>query len=117
MNEALFNSIAFDISKRANEKQMRQLIQATLNKDVNALISVAKNTNIPITLDEYVNLIIKDSMNRVEQNQFIAGYLKMKGIACTTNEVNNYNENIRVALMREASFMCDEIIANDDFLE
>lgn len=72
MNEALFNSIAFDISKRANEKQLRQLIQAMLAKDINALIALAKNTYIPITLDKYVNLIIKDSINRVEQNQFIA---------------------------------------------
>lgn len=117
MNEALFNSIAFDISKRANAKQLQQLIQTMLAKDINMLISLAKNTNIPITLDEYINLIIKDSMNRVEQNQFIAGYLNMKGIACTTNEVNNYNENVRVALMREASFICDEKIANDDLLE
>ena len=117
MNEALFNSIAFDISKRANEKQMKQLIQIMLAKDINALISLAKNTNIPITLDEYVNLIIKDSMNRVEQNRFIAGYLSMKGIACTIDEVNNYNENVRVALMREARFICDEEIAINDFLE
>lgn len=117
MNEALFNSIAFDISKRANEKQMQQLIQIMLAKDINALISLAKNTNIPITLDEYVNLIDKDSMNRVAQNQFIAGYLSMKGIACTIDEVNDYNENVRVALMREASFICDDEIANDDFLE
>ena len=72
MNEALFNSIAFDISKRANEKQLRQLIQAMLAKDINALIALAKNTYIPITLDKYVILIIKDSINRVEQNQFIA---------------------------------------------
>lgn len=113
MNEALFNSIAFDISKRANEKQMRQLIQTVLAKDINTLIALAKNTNIPITLDEYVDLIIKGSMSRVEQNQFIAGYLNMKGVACTANEVNNYNENVRVALMREASFVCNEEIAND----
>ena len=117
MNEALFNSIAFDISKRANEKQMRQLIQTILAKDINALISLAKNTNAPIKLNEYINLINKDSMNRIEQNQFIAGYLNMKGIVCTANEVNSYNENVRVALMREASFICDEEIANDDFLE
>ena len=113
MNEALFNSIAFDISKRANEKQLRQLIQAMLAKDINALIALAKNTYIPITLDKYVNLIIKDSINRVEQNQFIARYLSMKGVAaCTANEVNNYNENVRVALMREASFICDEKACN-----
>lgn len=56
MNKALFNSIAFDISKRANEKQTQQLIQTVLAKDINAL-------------------------------------------------------------MREASFICDDEIANDDFLE
>lgn len=41
MNEARFNSIAFDISKRANEKQMKQLIQIMLAKDINALMREA----------------------------------------------------------------------------
>ena len=41
----------------------------------------------------------------------------MKSIACTANEVNDYNENVRVALMREASFICDEKLAINDFLE
>lgn len=117
MNEALFNSIAFDISKRANEKQMQQLIQTILAKDINTLISLAKNTNAPIKLDEYINLLDKNSVSRVKQNQFIAGYLNMKGIACTAKEVNDYNENVRVELMREASFICDEKLAVNDFLE
>lgn len=107
MNEALFNSIAFDISKKANEKQMKQLIQIMLAKDINALISLAKNTNIPITLDEYVNLIIKNSMIRAEQDYFMALYLNKKGISCTATEISHYNEDIRIELMREASIVCD----------
>lgn len=27
--------------------------------------------------------------------------------ACTATEIDRYNEDIRVALMREASFVCD----------
>jgi len=73
-----------------------------------------KETNAIVSLNEYVQLLeLKYLANRVSQNKFIAQYLNMKGICCTAAEVNRYNENIRVALMREASFVCDEEIAND----
>lgn len=115
MNEAIFNGIAFDIAKKANETQLQELIQATANRDTDKLLSLAKETNTIVSLNEYVQLLVdsKYFVNRILQNKFIAQYLNMKGVYCTTAEVNRYNEDIRVALMREASFVCDEEITND----
>ena len=114
MNEAIFNGIAFDIAKRADEAQLQELILATMKHDTDKLLSLAKETNTTISLNEYVQLLdIKYLYNRSAQNKFIAQYLNMKGIYCTAAEVDRYNENIRVALMCEASFVCDEEIAND----
>lgn len=114
MNEAIFNGIAFDIAKKADEAQLQKLILATTERNTDKLLSLAKETNAIVSLNEYVQLLeLKYLANRVSQNKFIAQYLNMKGICCTAAEVNRYNENIRVALMREASFVCDEEIAND----
>lgn len=114
MNEAIFNGIAFDIAKRADEAQLQELIQATADRDTDKLLSLAKETNTIVLLNEYVQLLdLKYLANRVSQNKFIAQYLNMKGICCTAGEVDRYNEDIRMALMRKASFVCDEDIAND----
>lgn len=109
MNEALFNSIAFDIAKNplTTDFERLNLIIATQEKNIDKLISIAKETNTRITLYEYVQLL--KPQTHTEQNEFIAQYLNKKGIACTPTEVDSYNENIRVALMREASFVCDKL--------
>lgn len=107
MNKTLFNTIAFDIAKNplTTDFERLNLIIATQEKNIDKLISIAKETNTRITLYEYVQLL--EPQTYTEQNEFIAQYLKKKGIVCTATEVNCYNENIRVALMREASFVCN----------
>lgn len=113
MNKTLFNTIAFDIAKNSltTDLERLDLIIATEEENIDKLVSIAKKTNTKVTLYEYVQLL--EPQTRAEQNEFIAQYLNMKGIACTPIEVERYNETIRVALMREASFVCDENIVND----
>lgn len=114
MNEAIFNGIAFDIAKKADKAQLQELILTTAERNADKLLLLAKETNTIVSLNEYVQLLnTKYLCNRSAQNKFIAQYLSMKGIVCTPIEVDRYNEDIRVALMREASFVCDEEIAND----
>lgn len=107
MNKTLFNTIAFDIAKNplTTDLERLDLIIATEEENVDKLISIAKETNTKVTLYEYVQLL--EPQTRAEQNEFIAQYLNTKGVICTPIEVERYNENIRVALMREASFVCD----------
>lgn len=107
MNKTLFDTIAFDIAKNplTTDFERLNLIIATQEKNIDKLISIAKETNTKITLYEYVQLL--EPQNRTKQNEFIAQYLNMKGITCTAIEVDRYNENIRVALMHEAAYYCN----------
>lgn len=113
MNKTLFNSIAFDIAKNplTTDLERFDLLIAIEKKDIDKLVSIAKETNTKVTLYEYLQLL--EPQTSMEQNKFIAQYLNIKGVTCTPIEVDRYNETIRVALMREASFVCNEEIAND----
>ena len=113
MNEAAFNRIAFNISKNSNTTDLDrlQLLTAVWNKNIYLLVSLANKTNTIIDIDDYITLIQEaythDIVNRDYQNHFIAAWLRKAGITVTEKQIDKYNENVRAALMREASYYCD----------
>lgn len=113
MNEALFNTIAFDISKNPTTTDLErlQLLTALWDKNIPLLVFLAKKTNTIVTIDDYINLIQEtytpDIISYNYQTRFIAAWLRKAGITVTDEQIDGYDENIRAALMREAAYYCD----------